>query len=127
MSAAEPTRSSRDDSIVEVIDAMRAGIEAAPEIYRPGHFWDELIAKNLEMLEAEGITNLKRTVSNNYYNWLVYALRDPQLQRAATTWLRRPTLSPFTNGIGSATACARRGVRTRSRYNAALAGATSFS
>jgi putative sugar O-methyltransferase len=113
MSAAEPTRSTRDEPIVEVIEQMRAGVEAAPEIYRPGQFWDALIAKNSEMLEAEGITNLKRTVSNNYYNWLVYTLRDPQLQHAAATWLRRPTLGPFVNRIGRAD-----GLRTTVRPDA---------
>ena len=44
----------------------------------PGDFWDQLIDQNLEMLRTHGVANFKRTVSNNYYNWLVTSLRDPQ-------------------------------------------------
>jgi hypothetical protein len=45
---------------------MRRGVAAGPEIYRPGEFWDGVIAANLEMLKTDGIANFKRTVSNNY-------------------------------------------------------------
>jgi putative sugar O-methyltransferase len=89
------------DAIGELIEEMRAHVEAAPEIYRPGRFWDNLIEINLEMLESEGIANLKRTVSNNYYNWLTFAynLRDPLLRQALRNWLGHPSLSPLTNRI----------------------------
>ena len=72
---------------------MRQAVATGPEIYRPGEFWDGLIASNLEMLQTEGIGNLKRTVSNNYYNWLITRPDDPQMQRVALSWLRRPV--PF--------------------------------
>jgi hypothetical protein len=45
-----------------LIEAMRQRVAAGPDIYRPGKFWDGLIAANLEMLKAEGIANFKRTV-----------------------------------------------------------------
>ncbi len=94
------TRQSQADSdVAALIDVMRRGVLAAPQIYRPGAFWDEIIAKNLDMLEAEGITNFKRTLSNNYYNWLVTALRDPQIHRALLGWLRKPTLAPLMNHL----------------------------
>jgi putative sugar O-methyltransferase len=79
------------------IEAMRRGLEDAPAIYQPGEYWDELIAANIEMLRADGIENLKRTVSNNYYNWLVTGLTDQQLHRALRTWLEHPSLAPLTN------------------------------
>jgi putative sugar O-methyltransferase len=88
-----------DGDVAALIEVMRRGISAAPEIYRPGEFWDELIAVNMEMLKTEGIANFKRTVSNNYYNWLVTSLRDPQIQRALSGWLRRPTLAPLLNHL----------------------------
>jgi putative sugar O-methyltransferase len=78
---------------------MRRGVAASPEIYRPGKFWDGLIAANLEMLRTAGIANFKRTVSNNYYNWLVTSLRDPQVQRALLHWMRRPTFAPVLNRL----------------------------
>jgi putative sugar O-methyltransferase len=78
---------------------MRRGVATAPEIYRPGEFWDGLIATNLEMLKTEGIANFKRTVSNNYYNWLVTSPLDPQFRCALLNWLRRPTLAPLLNHL----------------------------
>ncbi len=94
-----PNGAGSDDDVAALIATMRRDLAAAPEIYRPGSFWDQLIAANLEMLRTEGIANLKRTVSNNYYNWLVTMPRDPQMQRAARGWLRRPTLAPLLNRL----------------------------
>jgi putative sugar O-methyltransferase len=88
-----------DSDVAALIEVMRRGVASAAEIYRPGEFWDELIAVNLEMLETEGIANFKRTVSNNYYNWLVTSSRDPQIQQAFLGWLRRPTLAPLVNRL----------------------------
>lgn len=88
-----------DGDVAALIEMMRAGVAASPEIYRPGEFWDRLIAANLEMLRTDGFANFKRTVSNNYYNWLVTSLRDPQIQRAVLGWLRRPTLAPLVNRL----------------------------
>jgi putative sugar O-methyltransferase len=82
-----------------LIEVMRQGVAAAPEIYRPGEFWDGLIAANLEMLKTEGIANFKRTVSNNYYNWLVTSRHNAQWQHVLKGWLKRPTLAPLLNRL----------------------------
>ena len=105
-------RPRQDDSdAAALIEAMRQRVAAGPEIYRPGEFWDGLIAANLEMLKTGGIANFKRTVSNNYYNWLVTSLRDGQVQHALRGWLQRPTLAPLLNELeGPAT-----GLRTTDR------------
>ncbi|HTU95761.1 MAG TPA: putative sugar O-methyltransferase, partial [Solirubrobacteraceae bacterium] len=58
------------------------------------------IAANLDMLRSEGIANFKRTVSNNYYNWLVTSLRDPQVRNALVSWSRRPSLTPLRVQLG---------------------------
>lgn len=84
-----------DDEVTAWIEEMRRHVAGAPEIYRPGAFWTDLLERNIEMLRANGICNLKRTVSNNYYNWLVVSWMDPQLRRAALHWLRRPRLAPL--------------------------------
>jgi putative sugar O-methyltransferase len=94
-----PSGAGSDEDVAALIATMRRDVAAAPEIYRPGNFWDELIAVNLEMLRTEGIANLKRTVSNNYYNWLVTRPTDPQMRRAALGWLKRPTLAPLANRL----------------------------
>ncbi|HWF26592.1 MAG TPA: putative sugar O-methyltransferase [Solirubrobacteraceae bacterium] len=92
-----------DRAVAELIVHMREGVEAAAPIYRPGAFWNDLIDANLAMLEADGIDRFKRTVSNNYYNWLVTDPRDPQLQTAFRNWLRHPTLAPLVNHLKEAT------------------------
>jgi putative sugar O-methyltransferase len=91
--------SQADRDVAASIDLMRWGVANGAEIYRPGEFWDGLIAANLEMLRTEGIANFKRTVSNNYYNWLVTSLRDPQFRHVTLQWLRRPTLAPLLNRL----------------------------
>jgi putative sugar O-methyltransferase len=97
----DPNASFQDDQadgyVMALIESMRREVANAPEIYRPGQFWDGLIAANLEMLETEGVGNFKRTVSNNYYNWLVTSLRDPQIRHALVGWLKRPSLGPLTS------------------------------
>jgi putative sugar O-methyltransferase len=92
-----PVGSPADDAVARLIESMRQGVADAPEIYRPGEFWAGLIEANLEMLRSEGIANFKRTVSNNYYNWMVTALRDPQVRYVVRSWLRRPTAAPLVN------------------------------
>src|SRR5690348_8077682 len=79
-----------DASVAAQIEAMRAHVAAGPEIYRPGAFWSDLLETNLAMLRTDGIENFKRTVSNNYFNWMVMDPRDPQFRLALVRWLRRP-------------------------------------
>ena len=91
----QPEHSQADRDLAALIEVMRQNVTAAPEIYRPGKFWDALITTNLQMLRSEGIENFKRTVSNNYYNWLVTSVRDPQIKHALLGWLRNPSLAPL--------------------------------
>ena len=68
------------DDVAQLIEQMRSGLASAAPIYQPGEFWNELIAANLRMLELDGIESFKRTLSNNYYNWLVTSPRDVQVR-----------------------------------------------
>lgn len=99
-----------NEQVVANIERMRGDVASSPEIYRPGAFWDDLLELNIEMLRSEGVENLKRTVSNNYYNWIVTSLRDPQMQRAVINWLRRPRVAPLRTRMEPAT-----GLRTMVR------------
>ncbi len=88
---------SEDDSVIREIERMQRDVASGPEIYRPGEFWTDLLARNIEMIRDSGIANLKRTVSNNYYNWLVTKQKDPQFRSAFAWLLRHPTSRPFLN------------------------------
>jgi putative sugar O-methyltransferase len=59
-------------------------------LFMPSEFWTGLARKNVEMLEREGLDNFKRTVANNYFNWLIFGRSDPQYDNVVRTWLRRP-------------------------------------
>ena len=77
--------------------AMVEEIAAAPALYRPSKFWEMLGGLNEQMLSEHGLENLKRTVAQNYYNWLVVGTEDNQFRNAFRHWLTQPTLAPFLN------------------------------
>jgi putative sugar O-methyltransferase len=92
---AQPRDRPEDAEVAEWIEGMRRHVADGPAIYRPGAYWTDLLERNLAMLRADGIRRFKRTVSNNYYNWLVTSWLDPQMRGAVISWLRHPTLAPL--------------------------------
>ncbi|MGL4243038.1 MAG: putative sugar O-methyltransferase [Beijerinckiaceae bacterium] len=76
-------------------DAMMDELEKDPA-FLPSAFWRDINNKNMAMLEADGIDNFKRTLSQNYYNWLITYPFHPQLKHLFRGWLTRPALTPFT-------------------------------
>jgi putative sugar O-methyltransferase len=62
--------------------AMMESVLSGPELLRPSKFWQRLVNTNLAMIATHGIDNFKRTVAQNYYNWLVTNPFDPQFRRA---------------------------------------------
>lgn len=75
----------------DMVDAVASG----PEIYRPSRFWDELSRVNVSMLSELGLENFKRTVAQNYFNWLIISRHDNQFRSVLRHWLRHPTLRPL--------------------------------
>jgi putative sugar O-methyltransferase len=64
-------------------------------LYLPSAFWRELNEQNMRMLAADGIDNFKRSLNQNYYNWLVVRRRDQQFRHAFKDWLGQPNLAPL--------------------------------
>ena len=56
--------------------AMLKEVGNAPE-FLPSKFWVELNEKNMRMLSLDGLEQFKRTVSQNYFNWLISSRRHP--------------------------------------------------
>jgi len=50
---------------------MYADHLAGPEIFHASLFWEKINQLNIEWLKREGLDNFKRTVNNNYFNWMV--------------------------------------------------------
>jgi putative sugar O-methyltransferase len=53
------------------LDSMRQELAQADGVFRASGFWEELNRINESMLLSEGLSNFKRTVSQNYFNWLI--------------------------------------------------------
>ena len=76
---------------------MLREVESAPAIYRPSNFWKDLGSVNDEMINELGLDNFKRTVAQNYFNWLIVSPRDGQFISVLKRFLRRPNLQPLLN------------------------------
>ncbi len=74
---------------------MVAEVGTSPALYRPSRFWDSLNSVNTKWLEEFGLDNFKRTVAQNYFNWLVVGPSDPQFRAVFREWLRRPSMRPL--------------------------------
>lgn len=61
-------------------------------------FWTDIGQKNMDMLEDRGLDNFKRTVSQNYFNWIV-GKRTPMVRHIYRNWLKHPTLNPWRSSI----------------------------
>ena len=48
-------------------------------VYLPSRFWQELNTRNIQQLESSGLQNIKRTVAQNYFTWVV-GLRNDQFR-----------------------------------------------
>ena len=81
----EPAESLERDSVA--LDAMVRDYEAGPEIFLPSKFWKRLNAINSNWLAREGFGDFKRSVNNNYFNWMITA-ESPIFRRPMLTYLR---------------------------------------
>ena len=78
------------------LEAMSAEILAAPEIFRPSTLWEHLNALNADQLSRHGFTNFKRTVNQNYFNFLPKTFSDNQVRNLLRSMVRGgPTVRPF--------------------------------
>jgi putative sugar O-methyltransferase len=80
-----------------VMMQMAKEISSISPLYRPSNYWIQENAKNLQMLAELGIACFKRTVAQNYFNWLVVSIRDVQFRNVLRSWMRRPSILPFLN------------------------------
>ena len=82
-----------------MLAAMLEEVAAAAPLYRPSRFWENLNAINLSMLSDHGLSNFKRTVAQNYFNWLIIRRNNNQFRNVFRAWLRRPSLQPVLNTL----------------------------
>ncbi|HLY45557.1 MAG TPA: putative sugar O-methyltransferase [Stellaceae bacterium] len=95
----------RDDYSFETnirrIEALLADIGVAPtdaqktSVFEPSKFWSELQRRNLASLENGGQENFKRTINNNYFQWLPGDVNDPQVRSLMRFWVTHPSHWPI--------------------------------
>lgn len=74
------------------IEEMFGCLERGPEVFLPSKFWQQLNEQNIEQLETTGLANLKRTLAQNYFTWVV-GMRSPLFRHVSRTagwrdWLK---------------------------------------
>lgn len=77
------------------IAAIQEELQTAKPVYRPSKLWEFFNDINLEQLRRNGLHNFKRSINQNYFNFLPYSLLDPQLLKLARWWIFRPSFAPF--------------------------------
>jgi putative sugar O-methyltransferase len=78
-----------------VLQQMLAESQRMPPIYQPSQFWLRLNAMNVAQIERHGLHNFKRTVNQNYYNWIPRSLEDNQIRNLMAFWASHPSLVPL--------------------------------
>lgn len=82
---------STDASLAELLQDLKA----APPIYRPSPFWEELAATGVRQLEESGFENFKRTLNTRYFNWRLLGILRHQLGAVGRDWLAHPRSDVF--------------------------------
>ena len=86
-----------DRDMQSCVQRMAEEVARGPQVYRPSNFWTDLNLTNSAMLDELGLKNFKRTVAQNYFNWLVIGCRDNQFKSVLRHFLRHPTVQPLLN------------------------------
>ena len=74
--------------------AMLEELASAPE-FQPSTFWRMLNDKNTVMLKTDGLQHFKRTVSQNYFGWMIIEPYHRFFRTAVKDWLFNPALAPL--------------------------------
>jgi putative sugar O-methyltransferase len=64
-----------------LIEQMREELRTAPTVDRPSGFWTEMSGVNERILDWAGEGNFKRTLNQNYFNFIPVGPDDPRMLR----------------------------------------------
>lgn len=77
------------------IQAMYDELKSAAAVYWPSKLWEFFNEVNMEQLRRGGMHFFKRSINQNYFNFIPYSPLDPQLRQLTLWWLRHPSLTPL--------------------------------
>jgi putative sugar O-methyltransferase len=78
-----------NENDLSTLRAMFGHVSQIDEDLRPSGFWIHYCKQNEAMLTEHGIENFKRTVNQNYYNWIPWAT-DNLYQQVEAYWKAHP-------------------------------------
>lgn len=76
------------------LELMQAEIAAADPLYQPSKFWDMLNEKNTWSIKRN-IHLFKRSINNNYFQWLPGSFEDVQVRNLVKFWHQHLSLIPI--------------------------------
>jgi putative sugar O-methyltransferase len=81
----------------QLIEEMRQELHTAPAVDQPSEFWKDLSQINEQVLDWGGEANFKRTLNQNYFNFIPTASDDARMvrMRRLTRHLPRSTLDLY--------------------------------
>jgi putative sugar O-methyltransferase len=63
------------------IEHMKQELRSAPAVYQPSAFWNDMGAVNERVLDWSGEASFKRTLNQNYFNFIPTASNDARMMR----------------------------------------------
>lgn len=89
------TKQSQQKDIVDfsTLEIMYEDHIAGPRIYHASKLWEMLNQINIDWLKTDGLDNFKRTVNNNYFNWMVQT-RSVYFRNMARYFIRKAIRHP---------------------------------
>ncbi|MCW3473925.1 putative sugar O-methyltransferase [Limobrevibacterium gyesilva] len=88
----------------DLVAEIDAEIARAAPIYHPSEFWVMLQQRNREQVRHDALLRFKRTINNNYFNWLPGDYRDNQMRNLMRFWMEYQSNVPLAAVAGSSTA-----------------------
>ncbi|MBI3370700.1 MAG: putative sugar O-methyltransferase [Betaproteobacteria bacterium] len=77
------------------LEEMIRHVSSQAEIFRPSRGWQYFEQRNGGQLAARGLENFKRTINQNYFNWILSGPNDNQFKAVARMWADAPSLDAF--------------------------------
>lgn len=71
-----------------LLGQMQAELDTAAPVYRPSRFWAQFGKGNTDWLGWAGLENFKRTINQNYFNFVIRRFGDPRIRRSLALWRR---------------------------------------
>ena len=76
-----------------IMSEMVEEVRRSDHTFRPSEYWQVLNKINIQQLNAYGLNNFKRTINQNYYNWIPDGFDNNQMKSLVSFWAKNPSLT----------------------------------